>query len=220
MLDLTLAIESAIAGGSIALLARDDILETWSGAENVSRSEELLPRLAEMLDRRGIQSGNLSRIAVSNGPGSYTGIRIGLATTMGLARALQIPCIGVSLLNAIAHNSDNDGEKIVVVPIGRSGFCWQLFNGPADDGGAVSSGNFDELLGFLTSHADTAVLAHSIVFSNLAASEAVVNRPGPMIDIGRDLAISVGRASAMMDDGLEPFYARDVPISPSLGAPR
>ena len=81
-----LAIESAIAGGSIALFKDDYIVCGASGGNFVSRAEDLLPRIIDLLGDAGITVGQLKRVAVSLGPGSYTGLRIGIATVMGLCR--------------------------------------------------------------------------------------------------------------------------------------
>lgn len=213
-----LAIESGVAGGSLALMAGTAVLESWSSKEKASRSEHLLPRIAEMLETAGMKPSDLSKIAVSNGPGSYTGIRIGLATAMGLSAALGTPCVGVSLLKALASESESR-EKIVVVPIGRDGFCWQHFDDAGDDGKAATpgSGKLEEFKAVLEKHRTVVVLAQSDAFRDLAEAR-IGPGVGEIIDIGRDLAVAVGRYSVRGDDGLQPFYASDIPITPAAGA--
>lgn len=215
--EIVLAIESGVAGGSVALVSGGDVLGKWSGAEEASRSEELLPRIAEMLDQTGVKSSDLSRIAVSNGPGSYTGLRIGLATAMGLARALGVPCIGVSLLKAIGNYSEIRGERIIVVPIGRNGYAWQPF-GYSNNNHAIGAGNLDDLKRMLAENPNAEILAHADAFYTIVADGSDAERPGRITDLGRDLAVTVGIASASADDGLQPFYARDAAVSPTLGA--
>jgi tRNA threonylcarbamoyl adenosine modification protein YeaZ len=208
-----LALESAVAGGSVALITGKTVIGKWHSRETVSRSEELLARIAELLERSGVERSELSRIAVSNGPGSYTGIRIGLATAMGLASALEIPCVGISLLKAIGNTADMQNEKIVVLPIGRDGYCWQDFDGSSP--GAAGSGKMDELLKAVAEHPAAVILAHSDAFQDLAARSLAVDS---VVDLGRDLAVAVGLYSDLADDGLQPFYARDIPIRPAHGA--
>lgn len=215
--DTVLALESAIGGGSVALTAHGAPIANWHSLATVSRSEELLVRIAQLLDETGIERTQLLRIAVSNGPGSYTGLRIGLATAMGLARSLDIPCIGVSILQAIAGADLTPGGKLIVVPIGRNACSWQRFH---RDGAPepITSGTQKDLETVLIADPKVTVLAQADAFRDLSNCEALMSRPGEMLDLGRDLAVAVGLYSESNDDGLRPFYARDVPIIPGAGA--
>jgi tRNA threonylcarbamoyl adenosine modification protein YeaZ len=217
--ETVLAIESAISGGSIALLDGGNVIDKWHSAEAVSRSEELLPRIADLLERSGTKLRDLSRIAVSNGPGSYTGIRIGLATAMGMARALRIPCVGLSLLLAVAENSESCGEKIIVVPIGRNGYCGQRFANASDvkDATAAVSGDLNQLAVYIKEFPNSTIIAQTDAFQDMLGARPPVVGPGRIVDFGRDLAVAIGLSSATVDDGLQPFYARDIPILPGRG---
>ncbi len=208
-----LAIESAISGGSLALLDDGRIVDKWTGSGEKSRSEQLLPRVSEMLDRNGLRVRDISAVAVSNGPGSYTGTRIGLATATGLACSLEIACVGVSVLTAIAQGYEGSRERIVAVPIGRGGYCWQYFREASDNTGAVS-GNLGELRHLLGRHPEADVLMHSDAYHHVTA--ALDGKGSRTVDIGRDLAVYVGRRAARADDGLEPFYVREA-VSSSVG---
>ena len=73
-----LAIESAIAGGSLSLIRGDVELGNWIGRADVSRAEEILVNIDAMLTACGVSKHDLDLIAVSAGPGSFTGIRIGM----------------------------------------------------------------------------------------------------------------------------------------------
>ena len=92
-----LAIESAVAGGSVALFNGNEFVSGKSGAQAISRAEDLVPNVNDLLKEANVSKSDLARIAVSLGPGSYTGLRIGLASVMGLARGLDIEYIGVPL---------------------------------------------------------------------------------------------------------------------------
>ncbi|WP_194774889.1 tRNA (adenosine(37)-N6)-threonylcarbamoyltransferase complex dimerization subunit type 1 TsaB [Pararhodonellum marinum] len=70
--------------------------------ENV-HARKLMPLIEGLLDHGGIASAQLDAIAVSQGPGSYTGLRIGVSTAKGLAYALDLPLLGVDTLKAMAH---------------------------------------------------------------------------------------------------------------------
>lgn len=210
--DRILAIEAAIGGGSIALLEHGRVLAKWHSEENVARSEVLLSKIADLLKEADTGKSELTKIAVSNGPGSYTGIRIGLSTAMGLARSLGIPCAGVSALRAISMNSSPPLENTVVVPIGRDGYCRQTFRDGGQAGGIVQTGDLEALVRYLLS-ADrkTSVVAHRLAFVTLSNIESISG----ITDAGLDLAVDIGLAATRIDDGLQPFYARDIPIQPA-----
>ncbi|MGB5013010.1 MAG: tRNA (adenosine(37)-N6)-threonylcarbamoyltransferase complex dimerization subunit type 1 TsaB [Pyrinomonadaceae bacterium] len=122
-----LAIESAIRGGSIALAHNAEIIDTWVGEGGVSRAEDLLWNIDLMLKRNGIEKRELSNIAVSAGPGSFTGIRIGLATAMGIAASLNISLARYSILYAMAVSQPDSELIITAVPVGRGVICKQSF---------------------------------------------------------------------------------------------
>jgi tRNA threonylcarbamoyladenosine biosynthesis protein TsaB len=125
---LTLAIESAIRGGSLSLLAGETELDRWVGDDKVSRAEELLPNIIRMLERQQLDRKEIDRIAVSVGPGSFTGIRIGMATALGLKNSLNVPCVGISALEALAASAEIVGRVMAALPVGRDLVCVQVFD--------------------------------------------------------------------------------------------
>ncbi len=198
-----LAIEAAIGGGSLAVLDDRRVLAAWESDSARSASEELLAEIDSLLKRSQISLDQLSMLAVSNGPGSYTGIRIGIATAMGLARALTVPLRGISLAKAIA--SGQSERSIVVLPIGRNGYHWNLSGSPSA-GDIFGSGSSEELRTFLSASPNLPVLAHS-------AAVVACGEDRQIIDLGTSLAKFVGLAAIERDDGLVPEYARDRPIA-------
>lgn len=110
----TLAIESAAKTASVALF-EDGVLRAELFQDNgLTHSKTVLPMVDALLSGLGMTPQGLDRIAVSNGPGSFTGLRIGVAAAKGLALALGIPCAGVSTLEAAAYNAQ-DGFVCVVM---------------------------------------------------------------------------------------------------------
>ncbi len=83
--------------------------------ENYSHSEKLHLFIQKVIEDAGISISDLSAIAVSKGPGSYTGLRIGVSTAKGLCFALEIPLISVSTLQALALQVQE--EKGVIIPL-------------------------------------------------------------------------------------------------------
>ena len=80
----------------------------------------LIRKIQDLLDGAGVQTRQLSAIVICTGPGSFTGLRIGLAAAKGMAEALGIPIIGVSLFDIAALKLGNvAGEVCIVVPFKR-----------------------------------------------------------------------------------------------------
>ncbi|HET7566622.1 MAG TPA: tRNA (adenosine(37)-N6)-threonylcarbamoyltransferase complex dimerization subunit type 1 TsaB [Gaiellaceae bacterium] len=94
---LTLAFDTATGAATSALLDDDEVL-----AERVSRAQTLLEDVDALLRQGGAHPSELDRLAVGLGPGSFTGVRIGLAVARGLALSLGVPGAGVSTLAALA----------------------------------------------------------------------------------------------------------------------
>lgn len=99
-----LAIESATKILSVALVCDNKIIATRTSDNKKTHSETLLPMMEEMLDSCGAKLSEVDAIAVSNGPGSFTGLRIGVTTAKGLGLALDKPLIPVPTLEAMAYN--------------------------------------------------------------------------------------------------------------------
>jgi tRNA threonylcarbamoyladenosine biosynthesis protein TsaB len=94
---LTLAFDTATAVATSALVDEDEVL-----GERVSRAQTLLEDVDALLRQAGAHPSDLDRLAVGLGPGSFTGVRIGLAVARGLALSLELPGSGVSTLAALA----------------------------------------------------------------------------------------------------------------------
>lgn len=98
-----LALESSAKAASCALLADGVPLATAWQATGLTHSRTLLPMVQDMLKNSELSLADVDAVAVAAGPGSFTGLRIGLAAVKGLAWAADKPCIGVSTLESMAH---------------------------------------------------------------------------------------------------------------------
>ena len=115
--NIMLAIETTVGNGSLSLFENDQLIDQWSGENKISRSDCFLPILDEFLSSNNINKKDLSLIAVSRGPGSFTGARIGLATAAALKNGLGIQCLGVSVLQAIAVSARQTMPRVVIAAV-------------------------------------------------------------------------------------------------------
>ena len=112
---LTLALDTATGVCTVGLVQDGHVLAEYDISVGLTHSEGLMPQLDQMFARTGIKKDKIDRIAVSIGPGSFTGLRIGLAAAEAMAYAWQCGICGVNTLQAMAYNIPVDG--IVLAPV-------------------------------------------------------------------------------------------------------
>jgi tRNA threonylcarbamoyladenosine biosynthesis protein TsaB len=123
---LILALESSAKAASAALW-EDGLLGLSLMHCGLTHSETLLPMAEELLKRSGRTMGEVDLVAVARGPGSFTGIRIGVATAKGLCWGGEKPCCGVSTLEAMAWQGAHlEGRLLCCVMDARRN---QVYNG-------------------------------------------------------------------------------------------
>jgi tRNA threonylcarbamoyladenosine biosynthesis protein TsaB len=102
---MLLAIDSSSKTAAAALV-KDGLLISEAFLNNgLTHSHSLAPMIDSLIKNAGISPRDITQIAVTNGPGSFTGLRIGAAAALGFANALGIPCAGVSSLMAAAYSA-------------------------------------------------------------------------------------------------------------------
>lgn len=116
---LILSIETATRGGSLAVTRGERVLAARRGDAVVSHSTSLLEQLKEALDEISLSLRSMDALAVACGPGSFTGLRIGLATVKAFAATLDLPCVGVQTLHAVAHAAGESDCTVALLPAGR-----------------------------------------------------------------------------------------------------
>lgn len=123
---MLLSIDSTAVTVSVALTDGDKIIKNDFLNNGLTHSETLLPMINRVM--QGYDYKMLEAIAIASGPGSFTGVRIGVATVKGLAFNSNIPCISVSTLEAIACNfTDFNGIVCAVMDARRMQFYNALF---------------------------------------------------------------------------------------------
>lgn len=113
---LILSIETSTSICSVAIHEQGELLALAEIKEPGAHAEKLLLLVDELFKKAGLSFGDLDAVAVSQGPGSYTGLRIGVSTAKGIAYALEIPLIGINTLQAMAASqSVAPGDYVVAV---------------------------------------------------------------------------------------------------------
>lgn len=110
-----LVLESSGLVASVAIMEEDKMVGEYTVNYKKTHSQTLLPMLDALVENIGFDLKELDAIAVSQGPGSFTGLRIGSATAKGLSQALNIPVVPVSTLEGLAANLF--GTKGIICPM-------------------------------------------------------------------------------------------------------
>lgn len=122
-----LAVDTSLPALSIALLSEGRPLAAIILEGASSRNEKLLPAVDWAFTECGFDRATLDLLAVTRGPGSFTGVRVGLATIQGLAAALNLPVCAMSTHQAIAHG--RPAPALVYGDAGRSEFYASVWDG-------------------------------------------------------------------------------------------
>ncbi len=122
---LILAFETSAKAGSVALLQEGKLLAESYQNTGLTHSQTLLSMAETMIKSCNLTPQDVQAVAVAAGPGSFTGVRIGVAAAKGFAWGLEIPCCGVSTLEAMAENLGiYEGTVVCVMDARRS----QVYN--------------------------------------------------------------------------------------------
>jgi tRNA threonylcarbamoyladenosine biosynthesis protein TsaB len=104
------------------------VIASKLGNPQHSHSNSLLTDINEKLEEAGVSLRDVDLFAAASGPGSFTGLRIGLATTKALAATLERPCVGIPTLQAIAHAAGPSSGTVALLPAGRGEVFVQLLS--------------------------------------------------------------------------------------------
>lgn len=124
-MNTVLAIDTASTRFALALAREGEVVAAMEHEGEQEHSEHLLASIDQLLEG---QRDKLRGIVVVRGPGSYAGLRVGMATAEGLALALGVPVAGVDTLEAVAAAADKRGGEVLAIhPAGRGEFAVQPF---------------------------------------------------------------------------------------------
>lgn len=216
-----LAIDTATLVSSVALATADTLLAEITLQTKKTHSELLMPHIAKLLDMALVAKSDLKGVAVSIGPGSFTGLRIGLSTAKTLAYALQIPVVGVPTLAAMAYGCPVPGVILAPMLDAQKGNVYQaLFEWHQGELKEIQPAIVTEITAALESLSQqerpVIVMGESAVMYRdkieqigknliLAAPHVVIQRASSVAGLGYKLIKQGVRHDVM---GLEPLYIR------------
>lgn len=211
-----LALDTTTANGSVALLEDEEVRgETRTTSE--SHSRWLVSALPGLIAAAGWSIRDVDAYAVAAGPGSFTGLRVGLSTVQGLAMAAGRPCLGVTTLEAHAYLARRSAEVLVALV---DAFRGEVFYGRYDAHGQATGhrgvGGLERALegleGPVAFVGDGALRYRAEILARYPQAVLVETEPFLAVPVGR-LALPRFRAGLGMAPGaLRPVYMREPDI--------
>ncbi|HEX4441388.1 MAG TPA: tRNA (adenosine(37)-N6)-threonylcarbamoyltransferase complex dimerization subunit type 1 TsaB [Thermoanaerobaculia bacterium] len=193
-----LAIDTASPDASVALAVGGRIFEEALPFERRA-SEELLPALRRVIEAAGVALADCERIAVCAGPGSFTGVRVGLSTAWGLSRAAGIPIETVSTLEALAETERGRAQRVLAaLEAGRGELVCGEYALPANARAAASGDSVrvsPERARELASARGAALVA---LPAGLAGDHPAARRPRPAAALALAVAAWPGETSSSL----------------------
>ena len=110
-----LAVDTSTMMSSISILENDKIIADSSINQKETHSEILVPHIKRMLDDLEIKASDIDLFAIAKGPGSFTGLRIGMTSLKAMAQSLDKPIIGISTLEGMAYSILNDKYVVSII---------------------------------------------------------------------------------------------------------
>lgn len=217
---LTLAIDCSARFCSAALYSSgaDRILAAASPDIGRGHAEQLPAVVQSVLDAAGMELSQVARIGVTIGPGSFAGIRVGVAFARGLALSLNVPVVGVGSLEAIAlPAAERSGKSVMAVLDAKRDHVWAILVGADGTIVAPSAEWTPEAAAALAADNGCAIIGSgAVLLAGLDPSLAsrVIG------DLGAPEIEDVARLAARLDPGsnpAEPRYLRDADAKPQAG---
>jgi tRNA threonylcarbamoyladenosine biosynthesis protein TsaB len=222
-MNLVLAFDCAISGLGVAVVRDGDCLASWR-EEGRDQAARLLPAVATALGEAGIARRDLSLIAVTVGPGSFTGVRVGLAAARGLAVGLGVPLAGLSTTSVLLAQAKTRDRLVVAAVDSRLG-DWFCAVGEASQTPFATTA--DELAGRLNGRAcvvvgpDVLPLVDQLVAAGVdAEAEVAFVDPVALAQLALAAGVDAWRARNESDGLPRPLYLRGVSVTLPDGARR
>lgn len=209
---MILSLDSTAVTASVALTENDSVIKSEFVNSGLTHSETLLPMIKRVMN--GYSYSDLDGIAVTSGPGSFTGVRIGIATVKGIAFNYSIPCYSVSTLEAIAYNFvDTNCIVCSVMDARRMQFynaVFRIHDGNVErlcDDRAIS---IDELRNELSSYEKVIIAGDGakLCFENLGLTNCVLADESKIYQNAESVSKSIKNKTPISANYLVPIYLR------------
>jgi tRNA threonylcarbamoyladenosine biosynthesis protein TsaB len=142
-----LAVDTTSPRGSLAIADETGVLAEEKVESDAGHSHWLLPAVDGALRRLELAATAIDLFAVTSGPGSFTGLRVGIGTVQGLALAARKPCLGIPTLDVWAHQVRGSADSItVILDAFRGEVFWAVYGGDADLRGERHVGSLEAAL--------------------------------------------------------------------------
>lgn len=131
MSDLLLALDTSTRYAGVALSRRDQLIAEYTWQAGTNHTRQLLPVVKAVLHENAMKLEDVGVIAVASGPGSFNGLRVGMATAKAFARTLDVPLVAVGTLEVEAYpHAAFPGPICPVHDAGRGDLAWALYRTP------------------------------------------------------------------------------------------
>lgn len=209
-----LVIETSVSGGSLSIMRRNNVIDCWEGSGSVSKAEDVLEAISILLTKNQLTKHLIKQIVVSKGPGSFTGIRIGMAISLGLQRSLECDIYGLSVLESMANQFKELTEFVTVIPVGDRQVCFQSFEVNKNNK-LLSQTNptllfLDSFLTFMQNKPDKIFILQKVLFENvlkMAQKESILSKNILCSPYNLSYLIGKNFNENGTDDNLQPIYS-------------
>ena len=213
---LILALDTSMAACSVCVYDADRGLVIEANQQFMDRgqAEALAPMVQETMALAGVRFAGLGRIAVTTGPGTFTGVRIGLAMARGLGLSLSIPVIGINSLAAIAANETANTLPVVVAVDARAGeIYFAAYDRSGHEVTAPAIVPLAEVQRFMPTHSAAILGTGAELLLQKLANHGLVRSDAGDMPIAKNF---VQHAATMPAPTLppEPFYLRAPDVKP------
>ena len=133
-----LAVDTSSKLCSVAILEDTNLIKKIELDNGLTHSETLMPLIQQLLNECSLSLNNIDLLVSDVGPGSFTGIRIGVSSCKAFSDSLNIPCVGISSLEVLAYNIQNDGIICSTIDCKNNNCYFALYE--------LNSGNYNVLI--------------------------------------------------------------------------
>ena len=133
-----LAVDTSSKLCSVAILEDKNLIKKLELDNGITHSETLMPLIQQLLNECSLSLNNINLLVSDIGPGSFTGIRIGVSSCKAFSDSLNIPCVGISSLEVLAYNIQNDGIICSTIDCKNNNCYFALYE--------LNSGNYNVLI--------------------------------------------------------------------------